>query len=146
MCKSIFYIIFSLTGLSSLFFLISLSLSPFPSLHLKKQSRSTIHLPPQSSTTPPPPLQHIIFQPKNQWKIKPKINRKWNPKSIKKSNQNSRSSCYRRYHGSLGGVFAAAMREWRFGPLFVAVLQLTFRVRDEKLGRWRKESAVLILG
>ena len=101
----------------TLFLSISLSLSSS-----KEHSRSTIHPPLQPSTTRLPPLQHIIIQPKNQWKIKPKINRKSNPKS----NQNSCRSCCHQCHGSLGGVFAATMREWRFGPLFMAVLQLVF--------------------
>ena len=101
----------------TLFLSISLSLSSS-----KEHSWSTIHPPLQPSTTRLPPLQHIIIQPKNQWKIKPKINRKSNPKS----NQNSCRSCCHQCHGSLGGVFAATMREWRFGPLFMAVLQLIF--------------------
>ena len=107
------------TKSSSFYTFLSLSSS-------KEHSRSTIH--------PPPLLQHIIIQPKNQWEIKPKINWKSNPKSIKKSNQNSCRSCCRRCHGSLGGVFAAAMREWRFGPLFVAVLQLIFAATGDGEG------------
>ena len=65
-------------------------------------------------------------QTKNQQKIESKIN--------KKSNQNSRRNCYHRCHGSLGRVFTTAMRDWRFGPLFVAVLQLIFAASSDGKG------------
>jgi len=86
------YIVIIVLQINILFYFLShrskLSLLPHFSLSLslslsKEHNQSPIHPPPQPNTTPLPSLQHIIIQPKNQWKIKPKIKRKLNPKSIK---------------------------------------------------------------